>query len=321
MTHDAPPFFTCLMPTRNRAGLIHRAYESLKAQTFRDFEWLVIDNCSTDDTPALIAKWQQEASFPIRYIRRKTDGGLPSSYAMGIREARGQFLIEMRDADSFIPQTLERFKSHWESIPASQRDRFVGVTGNVVDEHGNLVGTRFPAQLFDSDRSETTYRFKVTGEKWGCQRTDVMREYALSVDPAYTGYIPESVMWRKIARRYKTRYVDEAYRVYYQNVSNRQSVSPKPWLSAYGVATDAGDALELDLQWFRYAPLMLTHLALKYVRLSFHLARSPSEQWRRLSRPGAKLLWLVALPAGLLMYLRDDRRRLALGEPRAVDPG
>ena len=54
-----------LTPTYNRAYVLHRVYESLNRQKVRDFNWVVVDDGSTDDTPALLARWQAEADFPI----------------------------------------------------------------------------------------------------------------------------------------------------------------------------------------------------------------------------------------------------------------
>jgi hypothetical protein len=195
------------------------------------------------------------------------------------------------------------------------------VTVNVVDDSGRLMGKEFPARVFDSTYSETFYRLKVTSEKWGCQRVDILRAYAPGHLPGYTGYVPEGVMWRRIAQRYKTRYVNETPRVYYQNLANRQSVNNRPWVSAYGVLIDTSEALELDLRWFRHAPARFTYLAAKYSRLSFQLGRSPVEQWRRLPGLGARLLWLAMLPVGLTMFIHDDIRRTRAGEPRIPDPG
>lgn len=315
------PLFTCFTPTRNRAALLHRTYESLLAQTLQDFEWLVIDNCSTDATSELIAQWQKEATFPIRYIRRERNGGLASSYRIAFREAHGKFFLAMRDADRCVPTALERFMFHWFSIPEGLREGFVGVTANVVDEEGALVGDEFPAPVFDSDYAESTYRYKITGEKWGFQRIEVLRAHAEDVSPDYVGYMPESLIWRKIAMHYRTRYVNESLRVYYLNVANRQSTGATPWSNAYGTVLDAADALELDLKWLWVAPVRLAYQAMKYARVSFHLGRSPAEQFRRLKRPGARLLWLMLLVPGWFTYLRDDRRRAAMREPRPGDPG
>ena len=62
------PVFTLLTPCYNSSGLIHRVYDSLCAQTLRSFEWVVIDDASTDDTLARLRAYQAEADFPIRII-------------------------------------------------------------------------------------------------------------------------------------------------------------------------------------------------------------------------------------------------------------
>ena len=53
--------FTVFTATYNRAHVLHRVYHSLRAQTFRDFEWLVVDDGSSDGTGALVAGWRAEA--------------------------------------------------------------------------------------------------------------------------------------------------------------------------------------------------------------------------------------------------------------------
>ena len=64
---------TVFTPTYNRAYIIENLYRSLQRQTCHDFEWLVVDDGSSDHTEELFRAWQQEENpFPIRYFRRKT---------------------------------------------------------------------------------------------------------------------------------------------------------------------------------------------------------------------------------------------------------
>lgn len=76
--------------------------------------------------------------------------------------------------DEILPHTLERLNFHWDSIPAERRDGFSAVKGLCVDDTGQVVGRRFSEDVFDSDSMEIRYRHKITGEKFGFQRTDVM---------------------------------------------------------------------------------------------------------------------------------------------------
>src|SRR5262245_3444530 len=68
------PLFTIFTPTYNRRHTIRRVYDSLCAQTLRDFEWLVIDDGSTDGTSELVKGWVESADFPIRYFWQENSG-------------------------------------------------------------------------------------------------------------------------------------------------------------------------------------------------------------------------------------------------------
>lgn len=102
--------FTVLTPTYNRSHLLSRAFNSLCAQTFRDFEWLIVDDGSTDDTEKLVRLWK--AFFPIRYFW-KPNGGLHTALNFGVACAQGEFITELDSDDECIPTALERFDHHW----------------------------------------------------------------------------------------------------------------------------------------------------------------------------------------------------------------
>jgi len=65
---DDKPYFTVFTPSYNSRDTLQRVYESLKAQTYRDFEWLIVNDGSTDGTETLVEKWQRGTAFPIRYF-------------------------------------------------------------------------------------------------------------------------------------------------------------------------------------------------------------------------------------------------------------
>ncbi len=66
--------FAICTSTYNRAHFLERVYQSLCNQTLRDFEWLVVDDGSTDGTAELVQPWLQESEFPIRYLRKENGG-------------------------------------------------------------------------------------------------------------------------------------------------------------------------------------------------------------------------------------------------------
>ena len=65
---------TVFTPTYNRAYALPHLYETLQEQTFRDFEWLIVDDGSSDNTEELIQSWINDARLPIRYIKTPNGG-------------------------------------------------------------------------------------------------------------------------------------------------------------------------------------------------------------------------------------------------------
>src|SRR5664279_3180792 len=96
------PLFTVFTGTRNRAHTLPRVYESLAGQTLRDFEWLIVDNESTDGTRQLVEGWQQEADFPIRYFWHE-NRGKHGSQNRAIGEARGELFVTLDSDDPCAP--------------------------------------------------------------------------------------------------------------------------------------------------------------------------------------------------------------------------
>ncbi|MFY9839270.1 MAG: glycosyltransferase family A protein, partial [Xanthobacteraceae bacterium] len=144
-----PPLFTIFTPTYNRAHTIRRVFDSLCAQTLRDFEWLVIDDGSTDNTSELIALWEKTADFPVRYLKQK-HAGKHIAHNRALVEAKGQFFGIVDSDDALVPDALERLARLWNSIPEGERHLFCSVGARCRSQTGKIIGHRFPSDPFDA---------------------------------------------------------------------------------------------------------------------------------------------------------------------------
>jgi glycosyltransferase involved in cell wall biosynthesis len=298
------PLFTVFTGTRNRAHTLARPYESLRAQTFRDFEWLIVDNGSTDDTRELVAGWQARAEFPIRYLYHE-DRGKHGSMNRAVREATGELFLTLDSDDSCVPEALERFRAHWLAIPEDRRDRYAGVTCNCRNDRGVFKGTPFPFDPTDASALEIRMRHHVRGEKWGFQRTDVMRRFPFPEIDGYTGLMPSGIVWNAIGRAYRTRYVNEVLLIWWEDQTGSLSRPADRLADVPGALIESRDFIDEDLRWFPYDPAQFFLKAAKYARSSFHSGVSPLAQVRGLRRPAARMLWAVALPLGLGVYVAE----------------
>lgn len=87
------PYFTVFTPTYNRAYILPKLYQSLREQTCKDFEWMIVDDGSTDDTGKLVAQWEdQNNGFDIHYYKIQ-NGGKPRAINFGITKANGDFSL------------------------------------------------------------------------------------------------------------------------------------------------------------------------------------------------------------------------------------
>lgn len=300
--------FTVFTPTYNRAATLPRVCESLKAQTFRDFEWLIVDDGSTDNTREIVEAWQAEADFPIRYIYQENQGK-PAAYNRAVPQARGELFLFIDSDDACLPQALERLKYHWDRIPADQRGQFSAVTALCKDQHGRLCGEKFPRDILDSDSLEMYMKYRTPGEKWGFQRTDVLREFPFPV--LAERFVPESVVWLALSRKYKTRFVNEVLRIYYINDGEKDHLS---YLNNPGVLWGRAffhrQVLNDFVDWLFRAPLTLCRSAVNFSRYSFGLGKGPLSQFKELTNVRARALLGGSLPLGFLLYLRDKGHAL-----------
>lgn len=105
MVRSDTPTFSVIIPTHNRAHLLPRAIRSVLAQTLPDFELIIVDDGSADETPAIV----EELDDPrIRYVRRSNASGVSAARNCGIRQSRGEFVAFLDDDDEYAPCFLEK---------------------------------------------------------------------------------------------------------------------------------------------------------------------------------------------------------------------
>lgn len=98
--------FTIFTPTYNRINELERLYSSLISQTDFRFEWLIVDDGSTDDTENMVVSWLDTSPFPIRYIKQP-NSGKHVAHNHGATEASGEYFICVDSDDWLEPNAVE----------------------------------------------------------------------------------------------------------------------------------------------------------------------------------------------------------------------
>ena len=194
---------TILTPTFNRAHLLPRLFESLTHQTDFDFEWLVMDDGSTDGTSDLFAgKTFLSAPFPIRYYRQE-NGGKHCALNAGVKQAKGDFIFIADSDDWLLPQSVAIVGQHASAI--ADDNTFAGVAGLDVFDDERIVGTGLPQDIIDCNAMDIRYRYHVDGDLKEVFKTTVLQEFPFP-EIQDEKFCPEQFVWFRIAQKYKLRY-------------------------------------------------------------------------------------------------------------------
>lgn len=171
---------TVFTPSYNRAHTLVRTYESLCRQTSDDFEWLIIDDGSTDNTEKVVKPWLEEQKFPIRYIK-KENGGLHTGYITAIANMDTELNICI-DSDDYMPDDGVEFIVKTWAERGRGKQGIGGIVGLDYKIDGGPIGGEFSSL-------ENSHLHTIKSTHWGdikiACRTDLLK--ALPVMPTYKG--------------------------------------------------------------------------------------------------------------------------------------
>ena len=103
---------TVFTPTYNRAHLLPRLFQTLKMQTVQDFEWIIVDDASNDDTETVVQQFREEKTlFPIRYYKQKR-GGKHRAINLAVELAAGSYFFIV-DSDDWLPENAIELIIGW----------------------------------------------------------------------------------------------------------------------------------------------------------------------------------------------------------------
>jgi glycosyltransferase involved in cell wall biosynthesis len=290
------PLITILTPTYNRAHTLPTLKASLDSQSFGDFEWLIVDDGSTDGTPELMATWDVAGDARFRHIRT-ANGGKHRALNQGIPLARGEWTFVVDSDDWLPPGALGRISG---AIPSAKADPLVGgIMGLRARPDGSIIGERLPRGIVSMDAASLTFQAGLRGDKAEIFKTEILKAFPF---PEFERerFITECVVWFRIARAgWKLHLLDDPIYVcdYQEDGLSSRSLSlrianPRGTLLFYGE--------ELGLA---YPARALFREAVNFGRFALH-AGSPLREIRLL-RGKARRLALLALPFGLLAYWLD----------------
>lgn len=201
--------FTIFTPTYNRRNQLRFLYTDLINQTFKDFEWLIVDDGSNDGTNELVNEWKKEGLINIEYIY-KQNGGKHTAINMGVSRARGELFFLADSDDRILSDGIENIYKSWEEL--EDKSQFCGVTGLFQFENGNLVGSQFDNDHLEVPFSDLYYKYNVKGDKVVCFLTKILKKYPFPENKSIK-FVMEAVVWDEISKDYKIKCVNNIIQI------------------------------------------------------------------------------------------------------------
>lgn len=189
---------TVFTPTYNRAHTIEKLYKALQRQSFRDFEWIVVDDGSSDNTESLFSQWIREnQSFRILYIKQ-ANGGKHRAFNRAILEASSELFYTVDSDDYPADDSLSLIDATEKTIPAEKRAEFIGICGLKSFFNRKLIGTTFTETEYLDIVSLDKEKYHITGDRANVFYTEMIKKYPF---PEFEGekFVTENVVWDRLA--------------------------------------------------------------------------------------------------------------------------
>ncbi|WP_438965814.1 glycosyltransferase family 2 protein [Flavobacterium sp.] len=184
-------------PTYNRANLLINVYESLLNQSYQNFEWIVVDDGSNDNTNSVIESYIKENKIKINYFLQKNKG---KHFAInkGVSIANGELFFILDSDDELPMNALELVSIKYDKI--RNNSKIGGIAGRRNYKDGSIVGNKTFEELI-SNSIDIRYKYNIKGDLVEVFKTAILKEN-LFPEILNEKFCPEALVWNRIAQKY-----------------------------------------------------------------------------------------------------------------------
>ncbi len=205
-------YITILTPAYNREERMEKLYCSLKEQTLKVFQWLIIDDGSEDNTAQTVKIWQEEGKIPIEYIY-KENGGKHTALNLGISliESELTFIV---DSDDYLPSDAISIimDYHNKYSERKNKDRLCGYSFLRYYSDGKVNTAYFPEDEKVDSYLQVRINGGIGGDKAEVFYTEALKKFPF---PVFRGekFLPEDLVWMQMSEEYNMVHINQC--VYY----------------------------------------------------------------------------------------------------------
>ena len=307
---------TVLTPTYNRGDLLSRCYDSLCRQSNKDFEWIVVDDGSTDDTDKKVKAWMTgivciddntysghsvRGSFPILYLKQP-NGGKHRALNHGVTKAHGELTLILDSDDYLANDTITIIHKVFMTMPTEAA--LGGIAARKAHFDGRLIGRHYSWAVKDLSLLDYRYRQNRKGDMCEVYLTKVMREYPF---PEIEGekFCPEALVCNRIATRYQLRYIpDVVYHCEYLKDGLSSHITKIRMDSTVASMITYAELTQYDIPFIQRAKAAINYHRFSLCRDRKRPVRG-TDMNKPVTLPTISRWWCWTKPLGWLMHRND----------------
>lgn len=261
--------FTIFTPTYNRANLIHRVFESLNSQSYKNFEWIILDDGSTDNTSEVLSKFRENSTFDIKIINRENKGKV-FSINEALDHAAGELFVCFDSDDWCEPDALYRIAHVWNGLSINERLNYSGISCLKMYKNKTIVGEDYSRINYKGNSYVDRFNKRIRGDKWEIIRTDLHKKFKYDIHLSEKYMAPE-YSWLLIGRFYKTIFLNEPLSIIEYQIDGISKNNLK-----HRVYSSISTKLFYRIAWeVASGPFIRFKSAINHVRFSMHSNTSP----------------------------------------------
>ena len=290
---------TIFTPTYNRGYILHQLYNSLLLQTNINFQWLIVDDGSTDTTKELVEKWISENRISIKYIYQENAGKM-QAHNKGVECTDTELFVCVDSDDYLVDDSVDKIINVYKKI--EKDDTVIGIVGYRGDSNGKVLGKNsFPTRTCSNLRSIYEQGFR--GDTTLVFKTELLKQFRF---PIIRGekFISESYIYDQIDQDYNYYVVPEIFIVctyredgYTRNMEELLLKNPK------GTLLVANQRMNMP---FGFKTRILA--AANYQYYSWIIGKK-----KYIREASNKMFLLLSFPVGVYFYLKRKRNEKRIG--------
>lgn len=300
---DNPKRVSIMTPVFNRREELPRALNSVKNQTYDDFEYIIVNDGSTIEIDDIVFEFMNSVSFPVLYIK-KQNGGVHTARNLAVSFARGEMICCCDSDDELMPNAIEKLIKTWNSIDEKERPLYREVCARCVDEKGVEDGPMFPSDI-NSLSWKNAYKAsnKISGEHFGFWRCDTLKDNPWP-EPEGITLVNEEVVWNKLSKTYRSYFINDIVLIIHRENSASYTRSKK--VSLQTIKNGYWNMAYTINNWRTNAKPKISHLKAMILYIIFEqiLNRNKTDiKFIKLNRFMDKLvfvmLWIFVFPVSI----------------------